>query len=69
MHLRTLKRIALCLAALAIIAAFSAAVYFVPALAVLAFLALVALAFVLRFIRGDRKKAWRELLKSLLLDW
>ena len=54
---------------LACVAIVATAIYFVPLVAALLFLTSVAVVFAMRLKHGNRRHAWKELLKSLFLDW
>lgn len=67
MHI--LKKAVIAGVALVAIGLVSVGIYFFPMIAVLLFLGSVLLIWFLRLMQGDRKRAWKGLLKSLFLDW
>ena len=56
-------------AVLASIGIVSLAIYFFPIIAVVVFLCCIVLIWFLRVKQGESKRAWKELVKSLFLDW
>lgn len=67
MHI--LMKVSVIAAVLAGIGLVALAIYFLPIIAVLVFLCCVVLVWFIRVKQGESKRAWKELVKSLFLDW
>ena len=64
-----LKKAGATLLALATIGVVTVGIYFFPIIAVVVFLCCVVAIWSVRMRQGDSKRAWKELMKSLFLDW